>query len=135
VIKDNAVVYEITYPHAPERVWRALTDAAELADWLMPSRGFAAVPGRRFAMSCEPFGEIEAEVLEVDPPRRMSLRWSAVFGTTVVTFELAAAGTGTLLTMTHGGWGAATAARDQFDSGWHAKLGEGLRDVLARDGG
>ncbi len=38
MIKDNAVVYELWYPHPPERVWRALTDPVELAQWLMPSR-------------------------------------------------------------------------------------------------
>jgi uncharacterized protein YndB with AHSA1/START domain len=132
VIRDNAVVYEITYPYPPERVWRALTDEAELADWLMPSRGFAAVAGRRFVMSCDPFGEIEAEVLEVDPPRRMSLRWRAVFGTTLVTFELVAAAGGTRLTLLHSGWEDGITARDQFDSGWRGKLGLGLAEVLAR---
>lgn len=130
MIKDNAVVYELRYPHPPERVWRALTDPAELAQWLMPSRGFAPVAGQRFSMSCDPIGEIEAEVLEIDPPRRLVLRWDAAFGTTTVRVELAAAGAGTALTLVHSGWGEATAARDQFDSGWTGKLGPGLLAVL-----
>jgi uncharacterized protein YndB with AHSA1/START domain len=137
VIKDNEVVYELVYPHPPDRVWRALAVPGELAEWLMPSRGFAAVTGQRFMMSCDPIGEIEAEVLEADPPRRLSLRWvAAAFGTTVVTFELsAAAAGGTLLRLVHSGWAdATTAARDQFDSGWDSKLGAGLRAVLGRAG-
>jgi uncharacterized protein YndB with AHSA1/START domain len=133
VIKDNAVVYELWYPHSPERVWRALTDPAELARWLMPSQGFAPVAGQRFSMSCDPFGQIEAEILEIDPPRRLVMRWEAVFGTTTVRVELAAAGDGTALTLVHSGWGGeATATRDQFDSGWTGKLGPGLRAVLDR---
>jgi uncharacterized protein YndB with AHSA1/START domain len=132
MISGGAVVYELVYPHSPERVWRALAEPAELAQWLMPSAGFAAVAGQRFTMSCEPFGAIEAEVLAADPPRRLSLRWvNAAFGSTVVTFELSAVADGTLLRMEHDGWtDAAAAARDQFDSGWHAKLGSGLRSVL-----
>ena len=27
--------FEATYPHPPERVWRALTDPKALAEWLM----------------------------------------------------------------------------------------------------
>jgi uncharacterized protein YndB with AHSA1/START domain len=136
VIKGNAVVYELVYPHPPERVWRALVEPGELAQWLMPASGFAAVAGQRFTMSCDPFGEIEAEVLAADPPRRLSLRWvNAAFGSTVVTFELSAVADGTLLRMEHGGWAdAAAAARDQLDSGWHAKLGAGLRAVLGPAG-
>lgn len=132
MISGGAVVYELVYPHPPERVWRALAEPGELAQWLMPSAGFAAVPGRRFTMSCEPFGVIDAEVVAADPPRLLSLRWvNPAFGSTVVTFELSAVTDGTLLRMEHGGWtDSAAAARDQFDSGWHAKLGAGLRSVL-----
>ena len=131
MIKDNAVVYEVHYPHPPERVWQALVDPAELARWLMPPAGFAPVAGRRFTMACDPFGEIEAVVLEVAPPRRMTWEWTAAFGTTVVSFELAAVGGGTVLTMVHGGWEhGRPEARDQFDSGWHSKLGQGLGAVL-----
>lgn len=31
--------FEVTYPHTPERVWRALTDPKALAAWLMPNGG------------------------------------------------------------------------------------------------
>jgi uncharacterized protein YndB with AHSA1/START domain len=135
VIKENSIRYELGYPHPPERVWRALVDPAELAGWLMPSLGFAAVVGQRFTMSCDPFGEIDAEVLECDPPRRLALQWLATFGKTLVTFELAPAGPGTLLTLVHSGWAdTASGYRDQFDSGWQAKLGDGLLAVLGRGG-
>lgn len=131
MIRDNAVVYEVSYPHPPERVWRALVDPAELAEWLMPSEGFAAVVGQQFTMSCEPFGVIDAQVLECDPPCRLSLQWTAGFGMTLVTFELAPAPPGTLLTLVHSGWqDLASEARDQFDSGWHGKLRERLAAVL-----
>jgi uncharacterized protein YndB with AHSA1/START domain len=73
VIRDGAVVYEAVYPHPVQRVWRALVDPAELAEWLMPSAGFAPVVGQRFIMACDPFGEIEAEVLECAPQAAAAL--------------------------------------------------------------
>jgi hypothetical protein len=97
----------------------------------MPATGFAAVVGRKFTMACDPFGEIQAVVLEVAPPRNMTWEWTAVFGTTVVSFELAAVGGGTLLRMVHSGWEHETPeARNQFDSGWNGKLGQDLAAVL-----
>ena len=41
------LLFEVTYPHSPERVWRALTDPKALAAWLMPN-DFAPVVGHRF---------------------------------------------------------------------------------------
>ena len=133
MILGDEVIYELYFPHPPERVWRALTDPSELAEWLMPAPGFAPVAGQRFTMSCDPVGEIDAEVAEIDPPRRLVMRWKAAFGTTTVSVELTAAGTGTSLRLVHSGWGEATAARDQFDSGWPVKLGTALPAVLGRE--
>jgi uncharacterized protein YndB with AHSA1/START domain len=131
MIEGQSVIHEVTYPHPPERVWRALIDPGELASWLMPN-DFVPVVGHRFTMSCEPFGVIEAEVLELDPPRRLAVRWVAAFGETLVTFELAPAGAGTRLRVEHRGWGEGNATeRDQFDGGWTANLATGLAAVLA----
>lgn len=133
MIRDGAVVHEAVYPHPVRRVWRALVEPAELAEWLMPSQGFAPVVGQRFTMACDPFGEIEAEVLECEPPRRLLLRWNAAFGVTEVCFTLSPAGNGTRLTLIHRGWDdSAAAIRDQFGSGWDGKLGERLLALLHR---
>lgn len=131
MIKDNSVVYDLVYPSPPERVWRALVRPEELAVWLMPSPGFVPTAGTKFSMSCEPFGDIDGEVLDVVPPRRLVLRWIGTFGDTVVTFELTEHDQGTRLVMRHSGWRDETrASRDQFDSGWHSKLGERLAALL-----
>jgi uncharacterized protein YndB with AHSA1/START domain len=132
VIRDRAVVYEMSYPEPPERVWRALIDPQELAAWLMPN-DFLPVVGHRFTMACEPLGRIDAEVIEVDTPRRLVCRWQGSFGDTVVSFELTPEESGTRLRLEHRGWDDASAAyRDQFNSGWPGKLGDGLRAVLSR---
>lgn len=80
-----------TYPHPPGRVWRALTDAELLAQWLMPN-DFVPAVGHRFAFRTEPGpgfdGVVRCEVLELDEPRRMTWSWRGGPLDTVVTFEL-----------------------------------------------
>jgi uncharacterized protein YndB with AHSA1/START domain len=122
VIEDNVVIQEVEYPVEAERVWRALVDPIELAQWLMPN-DLVPVVGGRFYMECEPVGRIEAEVLEVDPPRRLVCKWAGSFGDTVVSFVLTPVSTGTRLRVEHRGWTEDNAAaRDQFNSGWPEKV-------------
>ncbi len=130
MIEGESVIHEVTYPHPPERVWRALVDPDELALWLMVG-DFAAVVGRRFTLQCDPIGRVQAEVLGVDAPRRLCCRWNGSFGDTVVTFELTPIATGTRLRVEHRGWDEAHLAdRDRFEGGWTSKLTIGLRRVL-----
>jgi uncharacterized protein YndB with AHSA1/START domain len=96
VIQGQSVVHEVTYPYPPERVWRALVDPDELAAWLMPN-DFVPVVGRHFTMSCDPYGTIDTELLELEPPRRIAYRWIASFGETLVTMELTPTDGGTRL--------------------------------------
>jgi uncharacterized protein YndB with AHSA1/START domain len=49
MIRQGRIEHEETYPHPPERVWRALTDPAELGSWLMPT-DFTAKAGSRFTL-------------------------------------------------------------------------------------
>ena len=131
MIRDEQIEHEETYPHPPERVWRALTDRTELGMWLMPT-DFAALAGHKFTFDARPdLGLIDGEVLDVEPPRLLRCRWSGVFGQTVVTFTLTPVPGGTRLRVTHGGWdGEGLAHRDGFDSGWHDKLTKDLAALL-----
>ena len=61
----------------PERVWRALTEPDLLARWLAPN-DIRAIVGERFTL--RPGGAIgqqpiDCEVLEAEPPERLSYRW------------------------------------------------------------
>jgi uncharacterized protein YndB with AHSA1/START domain len=130
MIEGESIVHEVTYAYPPERVWRALVDAGEVGAWLM-ANDFEPEVGRRFTMDCDPVGQLQGEVLEVIPPRRLSYRWIGAFGDTVVTFELTPTEGGTHVRLEHRGWNDGNRAdRDQFDGGWPAKL-DGLRRVLA----
>jgi len=81
-----------------DKVWRALSDPALLAQWLLPN-DIVAEPGARFALagSATEGGTIACEIIESNPPRRLSFSWktdaSKTGGAekpldTVVTFEL-----------------------------------------------
>ena len=123
MIRQGRIEQEETYPHPPERVWRALTEPAELGAWLMPT-DFTPTAGSRFTFDARPdLGIIDGEVLDAEPPRLLRCRWSGVFGDTVVTFTLVPVDDGTRLRVEHSGWdGPGLAHRDGFDQGWHDKL-------------
>jgi uncharacterized protein YndB with AHSA1/START domain len=130
VIDGTRVVQEVRYSHPPERVWRALTDPAELSAWLMPN-DFTPQKGASFRLDAapdhpEPF---DCEVLEIDPPRRLRTRWVVRGKPTIVTFELRADDGGTVLRVEHDGLSASE--RPNFDGGWAAKFAIDLPDVLS----
>jgi uncharacterized protein YndB with AHSA1/START domain len=131
VIRDGQIEQEELYPHPPERVWRALTDPAELGGWLIDT-DFVPLPGRTFTLDARPsLGIIDGEVIDVEPPRLLRCRWSGEFGQTVVTFTLTPVGSGTRLRVTHSGWdGPGLPHRDGFDSGWLDKLTKDLPALL-----
>jgi uncharacterized protein YndB with AHSA1/START domain len=134
VIEGTRVVHEVRYPHPPERVWRALTDPAELSAWLMPN-DFRAEEGTRFRLDARPdhLEPFDCEVLEIDPPRRLRARWTVAGEPTVVTFQLRADNGGTVLRVEHDGL--PSSEQPKFDGGWGTKFAIDLRAVLdgARD--
>lgn len=112
--------------HPPERVWRALTEPEHLAAWfpdtIVVDRWERGAP-LRFE---HPGGGFDGEVLAVEPPSLLALRW----GTDVLRFELAPTGDGTRLTLLDTLDELGKAARD--GAGWHVcldRLGEHLDGV------
>jgi uncharacterized protein YndB with AHSA1/START domain len=73
-IMSREIMFEVTYPHPPERVWQALTDSAALTEWLMPN-DFLPVVGHQFTFRAPPQpwfdGLVRCEVLTVDPPHQL----------------------------------------------------------------
>jgi len=122
-------------PHPPERVWQALTDAATICGWLMATDDFQPEVGARFKLKTEhlsPTGWIDAEVLELDPPRRMVWAWSSNDGNppSRVTFELEPENGGTRLRLTHEGE-IEPAIGAILVEGWPGRI-EALADAAAR---
>ena len=71
------VTLERVYPHAPDRVWRALTEKEALAEWLLPT-DFEPEPGRPFRFrQGDGGGTIDGSVVAVEEERRLSYTWRA----------------------------------------------------------
>ena len=106
-------------PHAPEKVFRALTEAEHLRAWFPTD-----VVGERRAGAALEFefreGEgptIEGAMLAYDPPRVVEYQWG---NDETLRFELEADGDGTVLTFVNTFAELGKAARDA--AGWHTCL-------------
>jgi uncharacterized protein YndB with AHSA1/START domain len=77
------VDYNLSRP--PEKVWRALTEPALLAAWLMDN-DIVPVVGHRFTFRTEGApgwdGVVHCEVLVVEPNRRISYSWRSALDET-----------------------------------------------------
>ena len=100
-----ALRFERTLPHPIERVWRAVSEPAELERWFPAAADWTPAKGETF----EAYGAT-GEVTEVDAPHRLA--WT--FGSERYSFDLAAQEDGCRLIFTHafddGGAAAQTAA-------------------------
>lgn len=105
--------------HPPEKVWRAVTDPAELAHWFPASVEVDLRVGATMRFTFEEDAEVtEGEVLEVDPPKVFSFGW----GGEVFRIELLPDEVGCRLVFTQtlgndGAWGAWPAA-GRNAAGW-----------------
>lgn len=104
----RTLVVERVFAHAPEKLWRALTESPFLAQWLM-NNDFEAVVGKQFQFRSEPVpgwdGVIDCKVLVVDPLKQLSYSWSSMGADFVVLWTLTAADGGTHLRMEQSGFG------------------------------
>lgn len=139
---SNTVRREVVFPQPPERVWRALTDRATLAEWMYPN-DFEPAVGHRFTFHVPPNPKanfdglvVRCEVLTCEPPNRLVFSWS-VGGPVVnteVSYRLEAEGTGTRLLFEHTGFDLSQPGGNQAfkgaEYGWARMLGQ-LAAVVA----
>lgn len=136
-MRDIVVTRLLPYPRA--MVWAALTEADQLSAWLMPN-DIRLEPGHRFTFRTDPApgfdGIVHSEVLEVVPDERLVITWRGGPLDTVVTFALADAPGGTLLTLRHAGFAGFSNAlpRIVLGFGWRRLLGRKLPAQLGRAG-
>ena len=112
------IVVDELFPHAPETIWKTLTNGELMGRWLgMTPTGFEPVKGQRFTYQTTAAGAwdgvIHCEVLEVIPNQRLAYAWrgghqaNAGYGSrldTMVTFTLSKAENGTRLRLVHSGF-------------------------------
>jgi uncharacterized protein YndB with AHSA1/START domain len=104
-----AIVYTIYIASTPEKVWRALTTAEFSRKYFS---GFAVeaelkVGGHFVARAPDGSVHISGEVVECDPPRKLTVTWNVNWpalveklGPTLVTYEIERAGDAVRLTLT-----------------------------------
>jgi uncharacterized protein YndB with AHSA1/START domain len=106
--QTDSISFELDLHHSPKKVWRALTDPALLAEWLLPAIGFKLEPGAAFMFKTQPHpgwdGTVQCRILEIDEPRRISYAWVVVDLDTVVTFTLTPTESGTRLSLVQSGF-------------------------------
>ena len=120
-------------PHPVERVWAALTDAAELKAWFPDGISGEWKVGATLTFGPAGMDAFTGEVLVVDPPRALEYTW----GTDRLRFELEESDGGCVLTLLDSIDDLGKAARDS--AGWHVCLDKleahlGGTDVAWTDG-
>jgi len=108
--QTDTISFEFELRHAPQKVWRALTDPALLAEWLLPVVGLRLEPGAAFTFKTQPHpgwdGTVYCRLLEIEARSRISYSW--VVGdmeiNTVVTFTLTPTASGTRLSLVQSGF-------------------------------
>jgi uncharacterized protein YndB with AHSA1/START domain len=138
----RTLVVERVFPHPPEKLWRALTESALLAQWMM-NNDFEPEVGRKFQFRAEPnpkwSGVVDCEVLIIDPLRRLSYSWGVRESESglqwVVLWTLTPAEGGTHVRMEQSGFRPdQQAAFGGAKYGW-GKFFSALERVLSEDGG
>jgi uncharacterized protein YndB with AHSA1/START domain len=136
--QTNAITFEFDLQHPPAKVWRALTDPALLAEWLLPVVGskLELVPDAPFTFKTQPYpgwdGIVSCRMIEIDAQKKLSYAWTVPFLDTVVTFTLTPTATGTRLNLVQSGF--KPGQEQNFGGaryGW-TMMGKKLVDLLAR---
>ncbi len=139
----RSITAEYDLPHAPAKVWRALTESKLVASWLMQN-DLVPVVGHRFQFRSQPMpgwdGVVHCEVLEVRPHERLVYSWRggsdelpAARLDSVVTWTLARTESGgTRLRLVHSGFTEHNArAHEAMSKGWRGMVAERIADVVA----
>lgn len=133
----RSVTIEREFSHAPEKLWRALTQPHLMEEWLMKN-DFHLVAGHKFNLRGEWGGVLDCEVLAIEPHSKLSYTWDfahedpAFDLKSVVTFTLVQTETGTLLRMEQVGFRPdQKQAFGGAKAGWQGFFGN-LEQLLAR---
>jgi uncharacterized protein YndB with AHSA1/START domain len=144
---QHAIIVERVLAHPPEKIWRVLTDAALIKQWLMPN-DFRAEVGHRFHFRTKPMGDwdgvVDCKVLDCDPPRLLRYSWiggsktNAAYGSrldSVVTWTLTPTESGgTALRMEHDGFGPGNEFAYEAMSGGWSRIADRIATMAAELG-
>jgi uncharacterized protein YndB with AHSA1/START domain len=95
--QTRAVVVEREFAHAPEKIWRALTQPHLIEEWLMKNN-FKPVADHRFNLTAD-WGGVDCQVQTVEANKTLSYSWDTKDLESVVTWTLTPTRNGTRLRM------------------------------------
>jgi uncharacterized protein YndB with AHSA1/START domain len=134
--QSQSISFEFDLHHAPEKVWRALTDPVLLAEWLLPVVDLKLERGAAFTFKAQPQpgwdGTVNCRFVEIEAQRKLSWTWVVGDIDTVVTFTLTPTASGTRLSLVQSGF--KPDQKKNFGGaryGWKM-MGGKLVDLLAR---
>jgi uncharacterized protein YndB with AHSA1/START domain len=134
--QTESLAFEFDLRHAPEKVWRALTDPVLLAAWLLPVIDLKLDPGAAFTFTAQPQpgwdGSVQCRFIEIEAQRKLSYTWGVGEIDTIVTFTLTPTASGTRLYLVQSGF--KPHQKQNFGGaryGWNM-MGRKLVDLLAR---
>ena len=127
IVHELADGYQLRFErqlrHPVEKVWTALTDPAQLAQWLAPGEMELTLGGRVHLAFTDGDGVIDGRVTAIAPPRLLEFTWTDRgddFG--FVRWELVANAGGAHLVLTHTVPEAARGLGVPMLAGWHSLL-------------
>ena len=134
--QTESIAFELDLHHPPQKVWRALTDPALLAEWLLPVLDLRLERGAAFTFKAPPQpgwdGTVNCRLREIEAPKKLSWAWVVGDIDTVVTFTLTPTPSGTRLSLVQSGF--KPHQKQNFAGaryGWKL-MGGKLVDLLAR---
>lgn len=131
-VDGGVIKAEIEVAAPPDRVFRSLTDPAELEAWWGSDEMYRTT---EWTIDLRPGGKwstvalgadgsrmtVDGEYLEVDPPRRLVHTWRPSwddYAETTVRYDLVPTATGTRVLVTHTGFGARAEQAAGTGEGW-----------------
>jgi len=106
--QSESLSFEFDLHHAPEKVWRALTDPVLLTEWLLPVIDLKLERGAAFTFKAPPQpgwdGIVNCRFVEIEARRKLSWKWVVGDIDTVVTFTLTPTASGTRLSLVQSGF-------------------------------
>jgi uncharacterized protein YndB with AHSA1/START domain len=122
---SRTIEHTVTVGAAPETVFRALTDAAELERWFPSAAESDPRPGGAYSYRFE-FEQdtsrnhtYSGAYTTFEPPSRVAYDWQTADGPTRVELQVVPAGDGSRVSLRHTGWDAhSDEGVEQFRQGW-----------------
>jgi uncharacterized protein YndB with AHSA1/START domain len=134
------ILKKVTINAPASKVWKALTNPAEIEKWMLMQTTFLPQKDKGFTFKAEPTenwdGIFKCSVKEIIENKKLVYSWDTGFinAETIVSFELKEEGKQTEVTLTHSGWEKMAANQEQTKNshieGWDIRFVQKLKEYV-----